>query len=137
MVSMVLAIDASHPHYSDVDALELLVMERLYGHNLSSHWIDVEVDQEEWSVHYIRTRNELLDPNKQNLVLLHGYGATSTLTWRVTIPHLLDKFNIFAIDMPGFGRSPATNKLLSSKVSSQDATQLYCECYEKVLNYYY
>jgi 2-hydroxy-6-oxo-octa-2,4-dienoate hydrolase len=52
--------------------------------------------------------------HKPDVLLLHGYGATSAFTWRLTIPALTEKFNVYAIDMPGFGRTEAPASLLVS-----------------------
>ena len=38
------------------------------------------------------------------IVLLHGYAETS-LMWRPLIPHLADRFQVIAPDLPGIGDS--------------------------------
>jgi pimeloyl-ACP methyl ester carboxylesterase len=119
-----------------IDELEDLMMEKLYGQHMSSHWISVAVDNEVWKTHYIRTKNEFISKDKSNILLLHGYGATSALTWRVTIPKLIDKYNIFSIDMPGFGRSPASNTLLSPDTSPQEVQDMFCNFYSEMLKHF-
>jgi pimeloyl-ACP methyl ester carboxylesterase len=46
------------------------------------------------------------------LVLLHGMGESS-IGWRPVIAELAAKYDVIAIDLPGFGRSP----VLSNKIS--------------------
>lgn len=38
------------------------------------------------------------------VILLHGLGASS-YSWRYTLPALAEKFEVFAPDLPGFGRT--------------------------------
>ena len=38
------------------------------------------------------------------LVLLHGWGWHSAI-WKSLLPKLIDNFNVFLIDLPGFGKS--------------------------------
>jgi len=46
------------------------------------------------------------------LVLLHGLGESS-IGWRPVIAELAAKYDVIAIDLPGFGRSPAMSKKVS------------------------
>lgn len=46
--------------------------------------------------------------NKQNLVLLHGWGAHSGV-WQSVLPALLEDFNVTCIDLPGHGHSDEIN----------------------------
>lgn len=41
---------------------------------------------------------------KPSLLLIHGFGASS-FHWRYNIPHLSHKYNVYAIDLLGFGLS--------------------------------
>jgi pimeloyl-ACP methyl ester carboxylesterase len=50
------------------------------------------------------------------LVLLHGLGESS-IGWRPVIAELATQYDVIAIDLPGFGRSPA----LPSRVSASAA----------------
>ena len=40
------------------------------------------------------------------LVLLHALGSASHV-WEPVLPHLVDGFEVLAVDLPGFGASPA------------------------------
>jgi len=42
--------------------------------------------------------------NNTNMVLIHGLGDEAD-TWRYLIEPLAEKYHVFAIDLPGFGRS--------------------------------
>lgn len=46
--------------------------------------------------------------NSQPLVLLHGWGWHSGI-WQPLLPYLAEKFQLFLIDLPGFGKSPLGN----------------------------
>ncbi len=43
------------------------------------------------------------------LVLLHGWGFHSGI-WADLVPHLIDQFELFMPDLPGFGKSPILSK---------------------------
>jgi pimeloyl-ACP methyl ester carboxylesterase len=119
----------------DIEELEEHVIKKLYNSTITSQWINVTVPgvngPEIWPTHLLHSSE--IHPNKPNLVLLHGYGATSALTWRVTIPGLIERFNIYAIDMPGFGRSPAPLSLLSLD-DPHEAHLEYCSYYRHTLD---
>jgi pimeloyl-ACP methyl ester carboxylesterase len=44
------------------------------------------------------------DPRKQKLVLIHGYGGSGALLYRL-FPELINDFHVFAIDIIGMGSS--------------------------------
>ncbi len=46
--------------------------------------------------------------NNQAILLVHGFGA-STDHWRFNIPALSEKYEVHAIDLLGFGKSPKPN----------------------------
>ncbi|HEX6590880.1 MAG TPA: pimeloyl-ACP methyl ester esterase BioH [Moraxellaceae bacterium] len=46
-------------------------------------------------------------PGKLELVLLHGWGLHSGV-WKPLLPLLTPHFRVTCVDLPGFGRSPAT-----------------------------
>lgn len=54
------------------------------------------------SIYYVCAGEK--QPNKPALLLVHGFGA-STDHWRKNIAQLQDKFQVWAIDLLGFGRS--------------------------------
>lgn len=47
---------------------------------------------------------DALTSNKPPLLLIHGFGASS-FHWRYNIPHLSHKYNVYALDLLGFGLS--------------------------------
>ena len=53
---------------------------------------------------YIRTYH--LNPNnqKETLILVHGFGGSGVIFWKILKP-LSEKFNIYLIDMLGMGGS--------------------------------
>ena len=57
------------------------------------------------------------------ILLIHGFGA-STDHWRFNIPVLSDKYEVHAIDLLGFGKSPKpTDCLLYTSPSPRDKRQ--------------
>lgn len=76
----------------DVEVLEVEVLKGLYSSSIKSKWINITVENEIWETHLLES--SYIDQNKPNILLLHGYGATSAITWRVTIPGLVEKFNV-------------------------------------------
>lgn len=120
---------------NDIESLESQLIYKLYGKYIESRWTDINVVDEVWKAHYIRTKDEYLDPSKPDILLLHGYGATSAITWRHTISKLVPNYNIYALDMPGFGRSHGSPKLLSPDLNNENTTCLYCEFYKSMLTH--
>ncbi len=53
------------------------------------------------------------------LVMLHGWGWHSGI-WQPLVPYLAEKFQLFLVDLPGFGQSP----LLSPHYSITEITNL-------------
>jgi pimeloyl-ACP methyl ester carboxylesterase len=57
------------------------------------------------SIYYVRAGQENRQhPDRPALLLVHGFGA-STDHWRKNIPELSREFEVWAIDLLGFGRS--------------------------------
>ncbi len=79
-------------HDDDIEYVEEQVLKTLYQERIVSKWIQIQVGEERWNTHYIQSKE--LNQTKENVILLHGYGATSALTWRVTLPGLVDNFNV-------------------------------------------
>ncbi len=50
------------------------------------------------------------DSDNIALLLIHGFGA-STDHWRFNVPELSKKFDVHAIDLLGFGKSPKPNEI--------------------------
>lgn len=114
----------------NIEELEQLVIHKLYNSTVISVWRNITVDEEVWPTHILQP--SYINETKPNLLLLHGYGATSAITWRVTIPGLTSKFNVYAIDMPGFGRTPAPPSLLSIQ-DPKEAHMKYCSFYRNTI----
>ena len=60
----------------------------------------------EQSIHYVKAGKK--QPKRPPLLLIHGFGA-STDHWRKNIAELQDNFEVWAIDLLGFGRSAKPN----------------------------
>ena len=50
-------------------------------------------------------------------VLLHGFGADKD-NWTRIARHLVDEFNVIAIDLPGFGNTPVYRTRLRYSIPS-------------------
>lgn len=57
-----------------------------------------------YKINYVHLGGEDKSDQKPPLVLIHGFGA-SVYHWRYNLPVLARKFNVFAIDLLGFGLS--------------------------------
>lgn len=71
----------------------------------ASSGINFLTDRYEWrghSIYYVKAGRT--QKNKPPLLLVHGFGA-STDHWRKNIVELQNNFQVFAIDLLGFGRS--------------------------------
>lgn len=55
------------------------------------------------SGNYIRT-TEIGDNTKQVMVIMHGYGASSVIFWKIIKP-LIEKFYLILVDIIGMGGS--------------------------------
>jgi len=60
-----------------------------------------------YPIHTISVKSDN-DTTKIAVLLIHGFGA-STDHWRFNIPALSSKFEVHAIDLLGFGKSPKPN----------------------------
>lgn len=54
-----------------------------------------------------------IEEHKPVLVMVHGY-LSSTFSFRTLIPYLKDDFTIYALDLPGFGKSEKSTKFIYS-----------------------
>ncbi len=72
---------------------------------IAGNWFvqgDVELFYEYWPG---------VQPERGSLLLIHGLGG-STFSWRKISPQLAEAgYNVYAVDLPGFGRSPAKESL--------------------------
>jgi pimeloyl-ACP methyl ester carboxylesterase len=109
------------------------VINKIYGGNVGSEWTNITVGDEKWETHVIFTKKIM--ENKTTILLLHGYGATSTLAWRGVIPNLLGNYNMIAVDLPGYGRSKPSKKLLNA-ADVNVLLNLYCEFYYNFFHTY-
>jgi pimeloyl-ACP methyl ester carboxylesterase len=53
------------------------------------------------------------EPETPTILLVHGF-LSSTVSFRKLIPLLREKFNVFSIDLPGFGESEKSKKFIYS-----------------------
>ena len=53
---------------------------------------------------YLNTLTVFTDESKPNLVLMHGWSSGLAL-WAKNIDELAEKYNVYAVDLLGFGRS--------------------------------
>ena len=60
---------------------------------------NVPVDAENWITTFI-----FGNPDKPAMVLVHGYGGSGALLYRL-FPYLIEHFHVFAIDLIGMGSS--------------------------------
>lgn len=118
---------------SEIEELEESIIVSLYGSSVKSHWIDIDVNGQVWKTHYLQSFRNSTSEQQTTVVLLHGYGATSTLAWRRVLPRIIKKYDVYAIDMPGFGRSIAPDTLLFAQ-NEETILRQYCAFYARFLD---
>tara|TARA_B100000609_G_scaffold189685_1_gene176913 strand:+ start:321 stop:782 length:462 start_codon:yes stop_codon:yes gene_type:complete len=62
-----------------------------------------------YPIHTLVSKSEE-NPEQIAILLIHGFGA-STDHWRFNIPELSKEFDVHAIDLLGFGKSPKPNDI--------------------------
>lgn len=87
-------------------------------------YINVNVSEEFYNVYV----NEIINGHKKTICFLHGWLLNSS-TFDNVIDCLKDKYNIIAIDLPGFGKSDDLKRAFSLKD--------YAYVLESILKYYY
>ena len=118
--------------------VEVTSMTETFMMNVAHHesWSGVAIETEvQFHSHYLRAigldrHNE--EDEKPQLLLLHGYGTSSALCWRNVMEGLSKKFDIIALDTPGFGRSNTAEFLES--MSSQEVVTMYCNYFDTFQN---
>lgn len=135
-------------HDERIEILENNLLEEFYlvkpGLTVTSEWLAFELNvtaSDESSVNTIRFNSHYLSAKstsgsvyyslfeKPSLLLLHGYGTTSALSWRNVLPSLAEHYNIVALDTPGFGRSSIDSDI--SRMSSGETLDMYCNYLSK------
>jgi pimeloyl-ACP methyl ester carboxylesterase len=113
--------------------LEASALVQLCNIKVISKWIDIK-DSEgvNFRVHTLAAfKDGEHDVNKPTLLLVHGAGS-GALVWVPTFDNLVNDFNIYALDLPGFGRSMSPPSLYKCKTSVEcqdwfvDFLELYC-----------
>jgi pimeloyl-ACP methyl ester carboxylesterase len=108
-----------------IDALEQTMLCDIYNcSEVKSRWFNDSVD----SFHIIQAGNASLP----HLVLIHGYGATSAISWRNVIPRIQDKFHVFALNLPGFGRTSLPHHLNLNDMNESNVLDMYCAYFNTV-----
>jgi pimeloyl-ACP methyl ester carboxylesterase len=79
----------------------------------------------------VNSNNEVVvEQKKPQLMLLHGYGTTSSLCWRNVLARLSQKYDVWALDVPGFGRSSGGTGLLGD-MTSGETLSMYCNFFKE------
>jgi pimeloyl-ACP methyl ester carboxylesterase len=73
---------------------------------------------------------ELCEEGKPALLWIHGIGSSAALSFGITgvIDRLLDTYDIYALDLPGFGRSTAPVELKRMKGALLYSVLEKCGC---------
>jgi len=78
-----------------------------------------------YPIHTLLAKSEENVDNKA-ILLIHGFGA-STDHWRFNVPELSKKFDVHAIDLLGFGKSPKPNDIDYSGALWKDQVIAYVQ----------
>mmetsp|Transcript_30163 Transcript_30163/g.30652 ORF Transcript_30163/g.30652 Transcript_30163/m.30652 type:complete len:480 (-) Transcript_30163:72-1511(-) len=120
----------SSREYGRLDELEDEILKELYGSTVQSTWININVGNELWETHFLSSKH---NESKDTILLIHGYGSASCLAWRGVIPRISNIYNIIAVDLPGFGRSPGPHNLLEV-TTDKETIALYCEFFSSIFD---
>jgi pimeloyl-ACP methyl ester carboxylesterase len=131
---------ASTDAAAELNALEGKLSKFLFNNSVQQLWINITLENETWTFHHIKaiakeviySNNEKIE--KQDLLLVHGYGTTSTFAWRNIILPLSETYNVHAVDLPGFGRSLAPSSMFENETSSDELLNKYCNAFELFQN---
>jgi len=74
------------------------------AHSVENIWKWIRGEENTHDIYYEQYINETNADNNLNIVLIHGFGA-STYHWRDNIPELSKRYNVYAFDLLGFGAS--------------------------------
>jgi pimeloyl-ACP methyl ester carboxylesterase len=88
------------------------ILNRFVKKSIIDH-IDFEIKYKNDTIllHSIKCYTDANIDNKENLLMIHGVHG-NTISFAHIIDHLTDKFNLYIIDLPGFGQSCAKKELL-------------------------
>jgi len=70
---------------------------------------------------------------EKNLILIHGIGG-STMTFLHMIDYFVDHYNVYLIDIPGFGRSEVDEHFILSK-TVPNMIDFFVECIYEYMKY--
>src|SRR5207253_709581 len=94
--------------------------------SIQSDWITLDIDGVVISLHSIvgvLKGTTYTSNNKPHILWLHGVGGTATLSMVKSgvLDRLTKDFNVFAVDLPGFGRSTLPSSCISlSEIEYED-----------------
>lgn len=104
----------------DINQIENNYIDKFY----KSSFINIEYDK----FHYIHIKNNKLP----KLLLLHGYGSAS-LSFIELLNHIKDKFDIYLLDLPNFGRYNYND--YNKNYTQDDIINYYCNYINDFLIY--
>ena len=88
-----------------------------------------------YPIHTITAKPKEESSKSCAILLIHGFGA-STDHWRFNIPVLSDKYEVHAIDLLGFGKSPKPTDVQYSSHLWKDQVATYVKEVIKKTNIY-
>lgn len=81
---------------------------------IESSWDEIEIAgvKGKFSLHTLITRSKTRSAENPNLVWLHGVGGSAAISFAISgiMGRLVDHYNIYCLDLPGFGRSTAPHQ---------------------------
>eukprot|EP01038_Epipyxis_sp_PR26KG_P008710 gene8710-11769_t len=134
--------EPKNKNHATLNSVEIGLKSSFYGDKLHNSWINItDHYNETWNIHYLycssySLNNSTLDSqrkSKRKMLLVHGYGTSSTLAWRNVMSPFSKHYDVYAIDLPGFGRSIAPNSLFKHSVSPEDTINRYCHIFQEFI----
>ena len=98
---------------------ELIADHSTKSQNIQNDWCTVFVDKKSILLHSVIAQFNNEKIVKKNVLWLHGVGGTATFSFVLSgvMSRLADTYNVYAVDLPGFGRStlPVGGEILSGQ----------------------
>jgi pimeloyl-ACP methyl ester carboxylesterase len=96
-----------------------LISDNSTHRNIRNDWCEVFIDKKSILLHSVISKSVNKYVTKKNILWLHGVGGTATFSFVLSgvMNRLADTYNVYAVDLPGFGRStlPAGSRSLSGE----------------------
>lgn len=93
---------------------------------------EIEYNNDIILIHSIKCYTDIYDEKKDNMIMIHGICG-NTVSFAHIIDHLTDQFNLYIIDLPGFGQSYVQKKTLIN-LSNLEILDFYADVIKRYID---